>query len=305
VNREHDQGDEAQRAGKVGPIPSTDDQADASDSVEAIEPVESIGEGTTDGVGSDARSTASGHESTVQAAAQSTDANSSPPTKDSRRPWKQWGRKFWAGVAVVVTGAVGAWLGVWLAFFAGPPATVAPPTTSIGNPGHPPGRQDVSTMSLHHRFYAVPNFYEFQRCGRPCWLPLYQLPTETSAALTHGWPCEYYEPDSTPNGPFCLQPPPGRAPGEIADPAVRNSGDQILVVCQVKQIGNGQAAQTIRNEAGQSSNIWDMVAVPKSHLYRNSVIVGRLHLVPGMPGFYEAYGSDIWLGNTGWHSIPC
>jgi hypothetical protein len=304
VNGKHDQGDEPESFGEVQPVSGTDDQVQADDGTEAAELAEGTGEDAANRVDSQANAADVNHGSDAHAA-HGPDAKSPPASEDTRPLWKQWGGKFWAGVAVVVTGAVGAWLGVWLAFFAGPPATVAPPTTSIGNPGHPPGRQDVSTMSPGHRFYAVANFFEFQSCGRPCWLPLYQLPTEKSADVTQGWPCEYYEPDSSSGGPYCLQPPPRRTPGEMAGPSDKNSGDRILVVCQVTKIDTGQAAETIRNEAGQSSDIWDMVAVPESHVSRNSVVAGRLSQVPGMPGFYEAYGPDIWLGNTGWHGIPC
>jgi hypothetical protein len=79
----------------------------------------------------------------------------------------------------------------------------------------------------------------------------------------------------------------------------RLSGDRILVICQVAD------AQVTHNENGQASAIWDMVALGKSEAYRNPAIAGKLTLVPGMPGFYEAYAPDIWLGNTGWHGIPC
>jgi hypothetical protein len=163
---------------------------------------------------------------------------------------------------------------------------------------------DVSTMAAGQRFYAVPDFHHFQSCGRPCWLPLYQQPTELSAFVTDGWPCEYYS-SNTSSEPACVQPPSRRTQSEMENPATRDSGDRILVICQVTLISKGQAAQTIRNEADQSSNIWDMVAVPESYTSSDSTATGRLRQVPGMPRFYEAYGPDIWFGNTGWHSIPC
>lgn len=86
----------------------------------------------------------------------------------------------------------------------------------------------------------------------------------------------------------------------MAEPAVRNSGDRVLVVCQVRV----NTTQAIHNEVGQASNIWDMVAVPRADISSDSA-AGRLKQVAGMPGFYEAFGPDIWLGNTGWHDIPC
>jgi hypothetical protein len=276
----------------------------AADSVQAVEPADGDREGTADKGGSEARAADADLGSVVEAVHESV-PKSPNASKATRRPWRQWGAKFWVGAAAIVTGAIGIWLAGWLGFLAGPPAAVAPSAKPIVNPGHLPGRLDVSAMSPGRRFYALPNFYEFQSCGRPCWLPLYQLPTEQSAFVTDGWPCEYYEPNSTSNGPFCLQPPSRRTPSERADPAVRNSGDRVLVVCQVTQISKGQAAPTIRNQVGKSSNIWDMVAVPGSYISRDSAAAGRLSLVPGMPGFYEAFGPDIWLGNTGWHGIPC
>lgn len=213
--------------------------------------------------------------------------------------------KFWASVAAVVTGGLAGLLAAWLQFFAGPHAPNTSPATPTGHLSHPSSRQAVSTTSPGHRFYVVASFSGFRSCGRPCWLPLYQLPTHDSAAVTQGWPCEYYQPSSASSGPYCLQPPTGRAKGEMANPGDKNSGDRLLVVCQVTSIGNGQAAQTIRNDAGQSSDIWDMVAVPAARIFRNSVTADRMSQVPGMPGFYEAYGPDIWFGDTGWHNIPC
>ena len=184
-----------------------------------------------------------------------------------------------------------------------PSAASVGSTAPIVNPGHLPGRDDVSTMASHHQFYEIPNFYFFPSCGRPCWLPLYQQPTEQSAFVTDGWPCEYYGPNYS-SEPSCTQPPTRRTASETADPADKDSGDRLLVVCQLRQLGNGQTAPTIRNQNGQSSNIWDMVAVPASYISRDAPVVGKLSQVPGVPGFDEAFAPDIWLGNTGWHEIP-
>lgn len=220
------------------------------------------------------------------------------------RPWlEKWGGKLGAAVAAVIIAALGALLGVWLIFFAGPP-TPTPGASHIGDPGHPPGRQDVSTISPGNRFYAVANFFYFSACERPCWLPLYQEPTENSTGVTHGWPCEYYKSDLVATH-FCRKPPIGRKPSEMANAVNKYSGDRLLVICQTTHISNRQAAQPIHNEAGQNSKIWDLVAVPARYISLNGVIGSRLHQVPGMKGFYEAYGSDVWLGNTGWHHIPC
>ena len=229
-----------------------------------------------------------------------------PPSSSAEEPspwWRKWGGKLAAFVAAIIVAALGTLLGVWFVFFAGPPAP-SPNASPIGNPGHPPGRQDVSTLYPNHRFYAVANFFYFPHCGRPCYLPLYPQPTESTAGITRGWPCEYYKPNS-PNGPYCLRLPTGRRPSEMANQTNKYSGDRILVICQTTHLANGQAAQIIHNEAGQGSRIWDMVAVPVKRVTYNGVVTGHLRHVPGMKGFYEAYGPDLWLGNTGWHGIPC
>jgi hypothetical protein len=226
--------------------------------------------------------------------------------KFSRERLKQRGAKFWAGgaSAVFIT-VIGSWLTVWSVFLAGPHAsTTTPPSQAIINPGHLPGRDDVTPMTAGQKFYAVPNFYEFPACGRPCWLPLYESPTEQSAPVTNNWPCEFYGPNAS-TEPSCVQPPSGRTSAEMADPADKNSGDKVLVVCQLTQISKGDPTPTIHNQVGKSSDIWDMVAVPASEVSSDSPAFGRLHQVHGMPGFYEAFAPDLWLGNTGWHNIPC
>jgi hypothetical protein len=240
------------------------------------------------------------------------DSSAKSTTADKARPW--WRRaELWAGsaVTVILTGALTAWLAGVLGSVAGAQTTdvlsSAPSsryTAPIVNPGHLPGRDDVTTMAAHHQFYAVPNFYFFPSCGRPCWLPLYQQPTEQSAFVTNGWPCEYYGPNYS-SEPSCTQPPTRRTASEMADLTDKDSGDKLLVVCQLRQLSNGQPAPNIRNQNGQSSNIWDMVAVPASYISRDAPVVGKLSQVPGMPGFDEAFAPDIWLGNTGWHEIPC
>lgn len=234
----------------------------------------------------------------------------SPTARSPEHDARQRRVKVRAGVAAVVTSALAIWLATWFVFLAGPRTANAPSpsptpsTAAIINPGHLPGRFDVSTMTPRHPFYAIPNFYDFSSCGRPCWLPLYQEPTEQSAFVTDGWPCEYYGPNYS-SEPSCVQPSTRRTASEMADPKVKSSGDKILVVCQLRQLGNGQPAPSIRNQIGQSSNIWDMVAVPVAFISQDSPAVSQLIPVPHMPGFDEAFAPDIWLGNTGWHDIPC
>jgi hypothetical protein len=283
----------------------------STDSVKSTEPAHSTGEGSADEAESKARSAdADG--------GQATEAVEESSAKDvaagKARPW--WRRaKVWVGGAatVIVTGALAIWVASLLASFVGPRTSDVPSSTPVGassasaaaivNPGHLPGRDDVSTMAPHQRFYAVPNFYYLPSCGRPCWLPLYQQPTEQSAFVTDGLPCEYYGPNHS-SEPSCIQPPTRRTKSEMADPARKDSGDKLLIVCQLRQLGNGQALPTIHNQNGQGSNIWDMVAVPVSYISPDSP-AGQLNQVPGMPEFDEAFAPDIWLGNTGWHGIPC
>jgi hypothetical protein len=162
---------------------------------------------------------------------------------------------------------------------------------------HTPGQADVSTMATGKEFYAEPNLY-FEGCAQPCWLPLFTQPNEYSAPITHGWPCEYYMASS---GSFCLKPPANRGVSDRWSAHDSNSGDRLLVVCQIR----GSPAQSIRNEASppQRTDIWDAVAVPKAMIAK-SVPLGTLIEV-GPPGHYMAMASDMWFGNTGWHDIPC
>jgi hypothetical protein len=174
--------------------------------------------------------------------------------------------------------------------------------------------QEPSTMKPGKQFTVVPDFTNFQGCGEPCWLPLYVQPRETPPAVTNGWPCEFYDSSSTAGGSYCLHAPANRPATQMGDGSDPNSGDRVLVLCQTTRLSDGQPAQTIRNEAGQESNVWDRVAVPSR--YVKAAMLSALKLVTGMPGFYAAYAPDIWLLNTSWnvktnqaslkvHDIPC
>jgi hypothetical protein len=226
------------------------------------------------------------------------------PSKTARERWKQRWVKFWVGgAAAVVIGVTITWSAGWLNSVVGPPAPPAPSAETPINAGHIPGRQDVSTMTPGQRFYAVPNFYYFQSCGRPCWLPLYESPNEQSALVTDGWPCEFYGPNPS-SEPSCVEPPSSRTSAEMAKSTDRSSGDRILVVCQVRQMAKGVATQIVHNDVGQNSKIWDMIAVPKADISDNSTAI-NLPQISGLPGYYQAFASDMWLGNTGWHDIAC
>lgn len=281
-------GDDGMRAGEVGAVPggSAPDQS---------------------GSGTSAPHAESGSASEVIAKPEAKRPDGAKPLR--QRVWKISTAVWAGGAAVVVTGVLVILLGNWANVIAGPHASATPsPSAStippIVDPGHLPGRLDVSTMTPGRRFYAIPNFYYDQSCGRPCWLPLYEAPIENSAFVTNGWPCEYYGPNHSPS-PSCVTPPPGRPRSLMANPAEKASGDQLLVLCQTRKQGNRQPAQDVHNQNGQDSDVWDMVAVPQAYISPDSPAWGRLSQVPGMPGFYKAYAPDMWLGNTGWHSIPC
>lgn len=233
----------------------------------------------------------------------------------ARHPVRKLSAKVWqGGIAGVATAVLATLLGNWAVHVAGPHTGVTTPpsasatpfasTAPTANPGHLPGRQDVSTMARGQHFYATPNFEEDQSCGRPCWLPLYESPNEDSAFVTNNWPCEYYGPNSS-VPPSCVTPPLGRTRDEIANAAVKDSGDRLLVLCQTTRLDDGQAAQDIHNQIGQDSRVWDVVAVPKAYISPDSPAWGRLTQVRDMPGFYEAFAPDMWLGDTGSHGIPC
>jgi hypothetical protein len=284
-------GGDAADPGGTGPDSGPDNQAAADHDVTGGEPAR---EADAEMAG---KASCETHEEATAAESKGELGEGASAKKPAQSRYERWRKPFWAGVGAVVVAVIAGLVTNYLTSYVSPPATA--PVPPIGNPGHPPGRQDVSTMKPGQRFYAVPNFYDFQSCGRPCWLPLYQLPTQQSERVTQNWPCEYYDPTSVASGDACLQPPSGRTSGEMADAAMKNSGDRVFVLCQVRP------AQNIHNGVGQSSDVWDMVAVPASHVFQNNAADTPLTPVPGMPGFYEAFGPDIWLGNTSWHRIPC
>lgn len=134
--------------------------------------------------------------------------------------------------------------------------------------GHLPGVADVSTTRPGQQFVATPNFELYSACGRPCWLPFMTSPMlATGSSITDNYPYERF---------------------------LGNKGDKVHIVCQLR-------GETIRDEAGHASNIWDKVIIPKSRALRN---IGLFTATKDGTGYY-AYAGDLWLGNTGWHNIPC
>ncbi len=151
-----------------------------------------------------------------------------------------------------------------------------------------PGCYAVSTMEPGKEFDTQVNFAYFKACGRPCWLPIYSHPALVKGmTITKGHPCEYYLP-STKSG-YCASknlPP-----------------DAISVVCQVHgKLPPGVTGDTtITDDSGHSSDIWDEIIVPI-----DDMVGDKTGLKPSQDGEgYLAYGSDLWLENTGWHNIPC
>lgn len=148
---------------------------------------------------------------------------------------------------------------------------------------HQPGLMDVSTVAKGKPFYATPNFHYFAHCGRPCWLPLNPRPVLSPGhQVTRGWPCEFYVPHkANASDATCT--------GKTA------RGDQVLVRCQVRSSNRRLGAGAARNDLGQVSSIWDALVIPNLRVV-NSQGHGQTPLF---------YANDIWLGNTGWHGIPC
>ena len=217
-----------------------------------------------------------------------------------RQHWKQLSKPTQVWVGGILTAAVTAVVVTWAVATLGPangqPATA--PTPIGAEPGHPPGPVDVSTMKPGQRFYAVPNFYEDPGCGRPCYAPAYLQATNDSTVVTTDWPCEYYNPKATLPPSTCVNPPPKRTRNEMADAARADSGDRVFVLCQVK-------GQTLQTSPVQRTNIWDEVAIPAALVLSQVIAAHNIPEIPGMPGYYESFISNLWLGNTGWHSIPC
>jgi hypothetical protein len=129
---------------------------------------------------------------------------------------------------------------------------------------------------------------------RPCWLPLWQHPVEVPGQhATTGWPCEAYVPST---GPYCNQPPAGRATSDEWVAGFAESGDKLLVACQTtgEAIGDGR-----RNV----SNLWDGIAIPRDKLNAHGLSV---HLQPDNefnPSRVIVYAADILLGDTGSHHL--
>lgn len=148
---------------------------------------------------------------------------------------------------------------------------------------HQPGLMDVSTVAKGKPFYATPNFHYYANCGRPCWLPINPRPIlQPGHQLTKGWPCEFY----VPNKPHT---------DDTSCTGKSAHGDTILVRCQVRSANHQLGVGAARNDAGQVSTIWDAVVIPNLRVV-NSQGHGQTPLF---------YANDIWLGNTGWHAIPC
>lgn len=143
-------------------------------------------------------------------------------------------------------------------------------------------------MSFGQPFKARPNFYWFQACGRPCWLPIYAqpaIPEEKGHALTEGWPCEAYFDHDRSSGEACFD-----AKRSLED---RRDGDWLEVVGQVW-------GQELRNEKGEVSTIWNVVRIPAGKL-RNG---GHANVLRDNDGTVLGYASDLWMGNSGLHAIP-
>jgi hypothetical protein len=119
-------------------------------------------------------------------------------------------------------------------------------------------------------FWARPNFYYFEGCGRPCWLPVYPEPRiMKGCSLTLNWPYESWQP---PDGSPIM-------------------GHFVEVLRQVR-------GERLRNEILQYSDIWNLIRIPQDRIDPRT-----RHLAKPAPDGdgYVGYAADLWLGNTGWH----
>lgn len=146
-------------------------------------------------------------------------------------------------------------------------------------------------MVRGRQFTATPNFYYFELCGRPCWLPLYRTPRLIpGTTVTNNFPYERF---------------------------AGNSGYTLKVVCQVvsgtglsiaRQLVGGYRLQNehrLPNGGLEASNLWDKVAVPDEALLpAHRPDISGLEATPDGQSHY-VWGSDLWFGNTGNHGIPC
>ncbi len=151
-----------------------------------------------------------------------------------------------------------------------------------------PGCYAVSSMKPGKAFDTQANFAYFKACGRPCWLPIYhQSALIKGTVVTKGHPCEFYLP-STRSG-YCE--------------AKTLPADTVSVICQVHgKLPAGMRGETaLTDDAGHSSDIWDQIVVPLEDFTGDKT---GLKASPDGEG-YLAFGSDLWLENTGWHNIPC
>lgn len=153
--------------------------------------------------------------------------------------------------------------------------------------GHKPGLNDVVIDGLidgirhTETIYVRPNFYYFEGCGRPCYLPLNPAPRIGGKdwAVTEGWPCEYYIPISRkkPNdGPYCFS-------------KTSHDGDWVKVIGKVR-------GQLITNEIGQTSDVWYVLEVSYGAT-RNLDLAERRQL-PNGSYWYVLYAPQMWLGNV-------
>ncbi len=140
-----------------------------------------------------------------------------------------------------------------------------------------------SDNTLGLTFLVQPNFYYFEGCGRPCWLPLNPAPKRGGPdwAVTDGWPTE---PDYA-DYKYIKR-------NYVLD-------DPDMVDNYVRVIGQVRSQMTV-NEIGQKSDIWDVIAIPPEKATRNTHLIAETDA----DGNYIVYASDLWLGNTGWRDIP-
>jgi hypothetical protein len=150
-----------------------------------------------------------------------------------------------------------------------PPASHSAGTpTSLGSQDFPaPDRQNIKVADDGKSFKTVPNFtYLGAACGRPCNPAIFHdLNAKSGEEQLNldGWPLE-------------------------AGPGPNAPGHELTVVCQKAD------GPSVRNSAGATSRVWDVVSVP------------AMWLTPKIRAKYSPNGEavqgwtpDIWLQNAG------
>ncbi len=165
--------------------------------------------------------------------------------------------------------------------------------------GHAPGHDDVREGAVFPYFEARPNFYFFEGVtwrhgraqlppegeGRPRWLPLYPEPRITiGRSVTDGWPSEPDFETGTGDWVRVIRQYVWSDPRTLADPSCNLRSEQLV---------GGWITGDFMHSA-----VWNCVIVPRDRIRTDrSAVTDSLRWNEQYDG-YEAWGSNLWLGNT-------